>query len=92
MKKYLGLMALVTLASAASAHATCTSAAVWAAENAYGNDPIRTRTTTVEVGREYKVTVGIGNDEDGPHTYRVIFKDGVCDPKTAEVTDLTQPQ
>ena len=86
------IFALVTMMSVPMyAHASCSSAALWAAENAYGNDPIRTRTETVINGKEYKVTVGIGNDEDGAHTYRVTFKDGSCDPRSAQVCDLTQP-
>ena len=74
-----------------NAHATCSAAALWVAETEYGNDPMRTSTKTIEAGRIYEVSVGKGNPEDGEHTYRVIFTDGTCNPKTAQVCDLTQP-
>jgi hypothetical protein len=89
MKKIIILSALATLVSL-QAHATCRSAALWAAENEYGNDPHETRVSEVN-DHTFKVTVGIGNDEDGAHTYRVSFQDGSCDPRSASVCDLTEP-
>lgn len=84
------LIALATFTVAASAHATCKSAALWAAENTYGNDPVKTRTHQL-TSDTWEVTVGIGNAEDGAHTYQVTFEDGKCDPKSAVVCDETQP-
>lgn len=83
------MLSLVALMGAASAHATCSSAAVWAAETAYGNDPAGTSKVKVLVeGEKYIVGVGKHNVEDGLHSYLVQFKDGVCNPKTAEVTEI----
>lgn len=86
--RFTSLAVLALIAGISSANATCKSAALWAAESEYGNDPVKTRTVTVVDGEEYEVTVGIGNAEDGAHTYRVTFKDGKCDPKTADVVEI----
>jgi hypothetical protein len=55
---------------------SCSKAALNAAEDEYGNDPMRTHVKVVEKGKRYEVTVGIGNPEDGAHEYVVTFKDG----------------
>lgn len=82
----IGLLAFVS-----TAHASCSAAALWAAENDYGNDPMKTSTKTLVPGHEYQVSVGRGNAEDGEHVYIVTFTDGTCNPKTASVCDQTQP-
>jgi hypothetical protein len=87
-KRSLVLSAFAIFATIASASASCKSAALWAAESEYGNDPVRTYTKTIKDGEEYQITVGIGNAEDGAHTYRVSFKNGVCSPKTADVVEI----
>lgn len=90
MKKIIVLNALLMVV-AFQAHATCKSAALWAAENAYGNDPIKTRTHQL-TSDTYEVTVGIGNEEDGAHTYQVTFEGPTCDPTTAVICDMTQTE
>jgi Cu/Zn superoxide dismutase len=87
MKTTYAIAALAALVLAPSAHATCKEAARWAAEKEYGNDPVRTQVRTIEEGKEYLVTVGIGNPEDGAHSYRVYFPGNVCDPRFAEVSE-----
>jgi hypothetical protein len=89
MKKMMILSALAMVISM-QAHATCKSAALWAAENAYGNDPMRTETKQL-TDDTFQVTVGIGNPEDGAHTYQVTFEGPTCDPTQATVCDRTQP-
>jgi hypothetical protein len=88
MKKMMILSAL-TMVISMQAHATCSSAALWAAENAYGNDPMKTRVKELEPNA-FDVTVGIGNPEDGAHTYLVTFEGPTCDPTDATVCDRTQ--
>jgi hypothetical protein len=90
MKKMMILSALSMVISM-QAHATCGGAALVAAENTYGNDPTRTRVKEVTPDT-FEVTVGIGNTEDGAHTYAVKFEGGSCDPKTASVCDKTIPE
>ena len=63
---------------------------MWAAENAYGNDPKETRVKQL-TSDTFQVTVGIGNAEDGAHTFQVTFPENSCDPKNAVVCDKTQP-
>lgn len=91
MKKVLVLMASVSVLASIQAHATCSSAALWAAEAAYGNVPMRTRLKQL-TSDTFEVTVGIGNPEDGAHTYQVTFEGPTCDPKKAVVCDETQPE
>ena len=50
--------------------ATCGSAALSVAEDEYGNDPMDTHVTPKK-NQFYVITVGIGNPEDGAHTYLV---------------------
>jgi hypothetical protein len=91
MKKLaLAFVTMIAL-SATQAHASCASAALWAAEDVYGNDPMRTRVKQLNENT-FRVTVGIGNVEDGAHTYQVTFEEDVCDPKKAVVCDLTQTE
>jgi hypothetical protein len=91
MKKMIVLSALSMIMSA-HAYATCANAALWAAGNAYGNDPKRTTTPKQLTSDTWEVTVGIGNHEDGAHTYQVTFASpNSCDPKTAVVCDMTEP-
>ncbi len=91
MKKLCMILTVISALSSTQAHATCASAALWAAKNVYGNDPIRTREKQLTKDT-FEVTVGIGNVEDGAHTYQVTFEGETCDPKTAIVCDLTQPE
>lgn len=64
----------------------CTKAALSAAEDEYGNDPMRTHVKVLTKGKRYAVTVGIGNPEDGAHDYYVDFASG-CSSKP-KVTDV----
>jgi len=85
------ILSALSMVISMQAHATCGSAALWAAENTYGNDPMRTRVHQL-TSDTFEVTVGIGNDEDGAHTYQVTFEGPTCDPKTATVCDKTVPE
>jgi hypothetical protein len=68
----------------------CTSKAISAAEDHYGNDPVRTKVRVLAKGQKYRVTVGIGNDEDGPQDYYVTFAHGCSSkPHVTEVPWLT---
>lgn len=62
----------------------CRSKALDAAQDAYGNDPFRSTIETVVAGQSYKVTVGYGNPEDGPHLYDVTFANGCNSTADAE--------
>jgi hypothetical protein len=74
------LIALISILSLSSAFAgekrkpassgNCSAAALGVAEDEYGNDPMRTDITS-RPNQFYVVTVGIGNPEDGAHTYLV---------------------
>ena len=85
------LTSILLLTFGLQAHATCASAALSVAESAYGNFINRTSLKPVIANKQYLVTVGIGNPEDGPHTFRVTFRDNTCNPKNVQVCDLTQP-
>ena len=91
MKKSMILAAALAIVSSAQAHATCASAALWAAETAYSNDPMRTEMKQLTFNT-FEVAVGIGNPEDGEHVYEVTFEGETCDPRTAVVCDLTQTE
>jgi hypothetical protein len=77
---------------AINAHASCQAAALLAVENTVyaGNPPDGTAIKTLIPNREYKVTVGIRNNESGPHTYIVKFTDGTCNPKTAKIVEIAR--
>jgi hypothetical protein len=64
----------------------CAKPALAAAEDAYGNDPMRTKVKALVKGVKYFVTVGIDNPEDGAHDYYVTFASG-CSSKP-KVTDV----
>ncbi len=88
--------ALLAIASASSAFAgvdPCRAIALNAAENVYNNDPMKTSITTVKKSVEYDVSVGKGNQEDGEHTYQVLFSNG-CGPQSPKpsVKDISCPQ
>jgi hypothetical protein len=64
----------------------CTKPALDAAEREYGNAPETTKVAALTEGKRYRVTVGIGNEEDGPHDYFVDFPAGCSStPKVSEV-------
>lgn len=91
MKKTFLMTAFVlSMLFTAQAQASCARAALWAAINVYGNDPMQTRIRQA-TNDTYFVIVGIGNHEDGAHQYRITFEGPTCDPRTAIVCDLTQP-
>ena len=90
---YITLFAISLVSVGASnAHASCQASALWAVENiAYaGNPPDGTAIKTLIPNREYKIIVGIGNNESGPHTYIVKFTDGTCNPKTAKIFEIAR--
>jgi len=67
---------------------SCASTALKMAEDEYGNDPKECHVTHKNAG-VYVVTVGIGNAEDGAHTYKVTFEDPkACDIQTATVVEV----
>jgi hypothetical protein len=70
----------------------CSKAALSAAETEYGNSPDGTKVQVLTKGKKYRVTVGIGNPEDGAHDYYVEFS-GDCSskPKVSEVPSLAHP-
>lgn len=41
-------------------------------------------------GKKYRITVGIGNPEDGAHDYLVVFT-GDCTKSKPTVTEVTTP-
>ena len=65
----------------------CHAPALNAAETEYGNDPVRTRTKVLVKGKKYIITVGIGNVEDGPHDYLIVFS-GDCTKTTPFVKEV----
>jgi hypothetical protein len=70
----------------------CVAPARNAAEAEYGNDPVRTKVVAVTKGKKYRVTIGIGNAEDGPHDYYVTFPSGCSSkPKVADVPSYPNP-
>ena len=86
MKSLFAAALAMTFTSAAFAHDVCREKALNAAENDYGNDPMKTEVQTITKGSEYHVNVGIGNPEDGEHSYLVTFPAG-CDQQ-ATVTEV----
>ena len=88
MKKSILALVVLTFAHAVFAADTdlCRSAALGAAEDEYGNYPNRTYVKTVELEKEYRVAVGIGNPEDGEHDYYVVFPNGCTSKPT--VTEI----
>jgi len=88
MKKIILLFVFII---GAQVHASCSSAALTAAQDAYGSYIYDSKIAAVRVNKEYLVTVGIGNVEDGPHIYRVTFVGKYCNPMNAQICDLTQP-
>ena len=76
--KNLLLLAVVsmTLSTAALAADTCRAIALGAAEDVYDNAPHTTSVKTIALGRDYRVSVGRGNPEDGEHYYNVSFPNG----------------
>ncbi len=91
MKTLLFLSPLLAFNIAHAQTVTCSAIALSLAENAYGNYFDGTRIKVIAENKQYNVTIGIGNQEDGPHTYRVTFRDSHCNPKNVQVCDLTQP-
>jgi hypothetical protein len=70
----------------------CRAPALDAAEAEYGNDPEGTSVKTLTKGEKYRVTVGIGNDEDGAHDYYVTFASSCSSkPKVSEVPMVAPP-
>ena len=66
--------------------------AISAAENEYGNSPDGTSVKVLTKGTKYRVTVGLHNEEDGPHDYYVVFPSGCSSsPKVSEVPSLPHP-
>jgi hypothetical protein len=77
---------------ALSSRDACTAPALAAAETEYGNDPVRTHVKTLVKSVKYRVTVGIGNAEDGPVDYYVTFPSGCrSTPNVTEVPSLPHP-
>ncbi len=70
----------------------CAKSALSAAEDEYGNDPMRTKIKVLTPAKKYAVTVGIGNPEDGAHDYYVEFS-GSCSskPTVTEVPSYPHP-
>jgi hypothetical protein len=78
--------------SAFAATDPCRSKALNAAENAYANNPDRTVVKVLTPGKKYRVTVGIGNAEDGAHDYYVVFPQGCSStPQVNEVPFVANP-
>ncbi len=70
----------------------CTKPALAAAEAEYGNAPDGTKVKVLTKSKKYRVTVGIGNPEDGAHDYYVEFPAGCSStPKVTEVPFLPHP-
>jgi hypothetical protein len=70
----------------------CAKPALAAAEKEYGNAPDRTAIKALIKSKHYRVTVGIGNPEDGAHDYYVDFPSGCSStPKVAEVPSNPHP-
>jgi hypothetical protein len=70
----------------------CIAPALKAAEADYGNDPMHEKVKTLIPSKKYRVTVGIGNEEDGPHDYYATFPNGCSSkPKLTDVPDLAPP-
>ena len=70
----------------------CVTPARNAAEAEYGNDPVRTKVTAVTKGKKYRVTVGIGNEEDGPEDFYVTFPSGCSSkPSVSDVPSIPNP-
>src|SRR5438105_2572896 len=70
----------------------CHAKAISAAENEYGNSPDGTSVKVLTKGTKYRVTVGLHNEEDGPHDYYVVFPSGCSSsPKVSEVPSLPHP-
>jgi hypothetical protein len=82
MKKlaFTGICILAFSTAAFAAVDPCRAKALTAAEEAYfgisGNPPHGTRIAVLSFEREYEVTVGIGDPEDGAVNYIVTFPNG----------------
>ncbi len=91
MKSLVLFVAFLPFASAHANPQSCAATALTLAENAYGNYIHETRTKVLVPNKQYLVTVGIGNYEDGAHTYRITFRDAYCKPSNVQICDTTQP-
>jgi hypothetical protein len=70
----------------------CMAKARAAAIVEYGNSPDGTHVKTLTKGSKYRVTVGINNEEDGPHDFYVTFSGGCSStPSVTEVPWLAHP-
>ncbi|MGZ3691763.1 MAG: hypothetical protein ACXVAX_09675 [Pseudobdellovibrio sp.] len=87
------ILAVILLVTSTQSFAAdkCRGLALSAAEDAYSNYIHKTIVKTIIPGRQYLVTVGIGNVEDGAHTYRVTFNNGCVDEKSvSQVCDIDE--